>query len=166
VSRPHPYRSDEQTKGMRILRSKPDSADRSVTATTPCATSPDDVLGTASGGLTPRTANRTRSVCRCQSIVRARCAWRATASRNDPQHQFDPQNPHPLCCFLSCEGGPTRTASCGLLRTGANRSFASLRMTLTARLAEERVSGVSAVSAVSAATLVKELSRNSAMNLK
>jgi hypothetical protein len=53
-----------------MQRSKPDSADRSVTPTTPRATSPE-----------------------------------CSASRNDPQHQFHPQNPRSLLVFLSREYG-------------------------------------------------------------
>jgi hypothetical protein len=111
VSRPHPYRRDEQTKGMRMQRSKPDSADRSVTPTTPRATSPDDFLGTTSEGLRPRSGNRTRSVCGCQKhrpgslCLECYCFLERSAASVSSA-----ESASPFVVFLSRESGPSRTS--------------------------------------------------------
>jgi len=102
---PHPYGSEEETKGMRMQRSKPDSADRSVTPTTPRSTSPDDVLGTTSGCLRARSGNRSRSVCSCQSIVRARCAWSAPPLGTIRSISFIRRIRIPFWCFCPVSMG-------------------------------------------------------------
>src|SRR5437763_1024519 len=81
LSRVHLGRSDEKNQGDADVTEHPDSSDRSATPTTPLATSPDDVLGTTSGGLRARNGNRPRSVCRSPSIVRAR--WQGALRREE-----------------------------------------------------------------------------------